>query len=304
MAGYTLGGGLSWFGRTYGWAADSVTAFDVVDADGPQRHGHRRHRRRAVLGAARRRRRLRDRHRARVRPAPGPAPVRRADAVAGRRAPRRCWTPSGEITADRAGRADRLVRSAALPRRRADGRRRRHLPGRRGRGTDLLAPAGHDRRRRSSDSRRSMPVAELGGITAEPTDPGPGLSRGELLTGLDDDAAKALLADADRPAAQRADPAPGRGAGPAVRQPARPADRAVRPLPVRRPADATAERRSRRASGISPALPPSPAGASRTPTSTRARARRPPSPRPWPACKISSAVTIRNVFRSNFPVLA
>jgi hypothetical protein len=34
VAGYTLGGGLSWLGRKYGWAADSVTAFDVVDADG------------------------------------------------------------------------------------------------------------------------------------------------------------------------------------------------------------------------------------------------------------------------------
>lgn len=40
-----------------------------------------------------------------------------------------------------------------------------------------------------------MPVSEIGTITAEPTDPGAGLSRGELLTGLDDVAAKALLAD-------------------------------------------------------------------------------------------------------------
>ncbi|MEQ4715592.1 FAD-binding oxidoreductase [Nonomuraea sp. B19D2] len=34
VVGYTLGGGLSWFGRKYGWASDSVRAFDVVDADG------------------------------------------------------------------------------------------------------------------------------------------------------------------------------------------------------------------------------------------------------------------------------
>ena len=34
VAGYTLGGGMSWFGRAFGWAADSVTAFDVVDATG------------------------------------------------------------------------------------------------------------------------------------------------------------------------------------------------------------------------------------------------------------------------------
>ncbi|WP_301174053.1 FAD-binding oxidoreductase [Actinomadura geliboluensis] len=34
VTGYTLGGGLSWFGRKHGWAADSVRAFDIVDADG------------------------------------------------------------------------------------------------------------------------------------------------------------------------------------------------------------------------------------------------------------------------------
>ncbi|MER6815449.1 FAD-binding protein [Spirillospora sp. NPDC000708] len=34
VAGYTLGGGLSWFGRRYGWASDGVRAFDAVDADG------------------------------------------------------------------------------------------------------------------------------------------------------------------------------------------------------------------------------------------------------------------------------
>ncbi|MET9486625.1 FAD-binding oxidoreductase [Nocardia sp. NPDC006630] len=34
VTGFCLGGGLSWFGRKYGWAADSVTAFDIVDPDG------------------------------------------------------------------------------------------------------------------------------------------------------------------------------------------------------------------------------------------------------------------------------
>ncbi|MEC3918398.1 FAD-binding oxidoreductase [Nocardia sp. CDC160] len=34
VTGFCLGGGLSWFGRKHGWAADSVTAFDIVDADG------------------------------------------------------------------------------------------------------------------------------------------------------------------------------------------------------------------------------------------------------------------------------
>ncbi|MFD0473598.1 FAD-binding oxidoreductase [Nonomuraea thailandensis] len=38
VAGVALGGGLSWFGRAHGWVSDAVTAFDVVDAEGRQRH--------------------------------------------------------------------------------------------------------------------------------------------------------------------------------------------------------------------------------------------------------------------------
>ena len=38
VVGYTLGGGLGWFARKYGLAADSVRAFDLVDADGNQQH--------------------------------------------------------------------------------------------------------------------------------------------------------------------------------------------------------------------------------------------------------------------------
>lgn len=34
VTGAALGGGLSWFGRSYGWIADSVLAFDIVAADG------------------------------------------------------------------------------------------------------------------------------------------------------------------------------------------------------------------------------------------------------------------------------
>ena len=36
--GYTLGGGIGLLGRTFGYAADHVTAFDVVTADGGLRH--------------------------------------------------------------------------------------------------------------------------------------------------------------------------------------------------------------------------------------------------------------------------
>ncbi|MGK8522216.1 FAD-binding oxidoreductase [Nocardia asteroides] len=37
VTGYTLGGGMSWFGRKHGWAADAVRAFEVVDAAGARR---------------------------------------------------------------------------------------------------------------------------------------------------------------------------------------------------------------------------------------------------------------------------
>ncbi|MFI0447077.1 FAD-binding oxidoreductase [Actinomadura sp. 6N118] len=44
-----------------------------------------------------------------------------------------------------------------------------------------------------NDNRAVLPVAELGSITAEPTDPAPGRSRAELLTELTDDVAAVLL---------------------------------------------------------------------------------------------------------------
>jgi hypothetical protein len=37
VAGYTLGGGLSWLGRKYGWACNRVSAIEVVTADGEPR---------------------------------------------------------------------------------------------------------------------------------------------------------------------------------------------------------------------------------------------------------------------------
>lgn len=43
VAGYTLAGGLSWLGRTYGLATNQTTAFDVVTADGALRHVDARH---------------------------------------------------------------------------------------------------------------------------------------------------------------------------------------------------------------------------------------------------------------------
>jgi FAD/FMN-containing dehydrogenase len=37
VIGYTLGGGLSWFGRKYGWACNRVSAIELVTADGEER---------------------------------------------------------------------------------------------------------------------------------------------------------------------------------------------------------------------------------------------------------------------------
>ena len=37
MTGYTLGGGLSWLGRKYGWACNNVSAIELVAADGEPR---------------------------------------------------------------------------------------------------------------------------------------------------------------------------------------------------------------------------------------------------------------------------
>src|SRR5207249_3444803 len=46
-----------------------------------------------------------------------------------------------------------------------------------------------------ADTRAALPVAALGTITAEPTDPSPGIGRTGLLSALDDTAAALLLAD-------------------------------------------------------------------------------------------------------------
>ena len=37
VAGYSLGGGLGWYGRKHGLAANSVTAIELVTADGELR---------------------------------------------------------------------------------------------------------------------------------------------------------------------------------------------------------------------------------------------------------------------------
>ncbi|HEX6354700.1 FAD-binding oxidoreductase [Actinophytocola sp.] len=193
VTGVALGGGLSWFGRAHGWVADSVTAFDVVDADGRQRH---------VTADT-----DPDLFWA-LRGAGGDFAIVTALELALHPAPhlyggRVLWTGDHapavmdvfrEITATAPNELtvwlDLLHFPGADPMVALDAT---YLGAERD-ARELLAPL--DRLPQPlSDSRRIMPVSELGSITSEPTDPSPGLSRGELLTELTDTTAKALLAD-------------------------------------------------------------------------------------------------------------
>ncbi|MET9064124.1 FAD-binding oxidoreductase [Streptosporangium sandarakinum] len=193
VTGAALGGGLSWFGRAHGWIADSVTALDVVDADGRPR--------RVTADADP------DLFWA-LRGAGGDFAIVTALELTLHPAPhlyggRMLWTAEHAPAVLEAYR--RLT--ATAPERLTAWLDLLHFPGAdpmaavdvthlggEDEARDLLAAL--DRLPRPlADGRRVMSVAELGSITAEPTDPGPGLSRAELLTGLDDTAAKALLAD-------------------------------------------------------------------------------------------------------------
>ncbi|WP_419999536.1 FAD-binding oxidoreductase [Streptomyces boninensis] len=193
VTGYTLGGGLSWFGRAHGWAADSVLAFEVVGADGVRarvtaaddpelfwalRGGGgdfalvtalelRLHPAPELYGGRR------------LWPARQAAEVLAAFRTITATAPR-------ELTVW----ADLLSFPGAPPMVAIDAT----YLGAAAEARDLLAPldAIGDA---ISDTRGPLPLPELGSITAEPTTPGPGSSRGELLTEVDDFTVKTLLSE-------------------------------------------------------------------------------------------------------------
>lgn len=191
VTGVALGGGLSWFGRAHGWVADSVTAFDIVDADGRLRH---------VTADT-----DPDLFWA-LRGAGGDFAIVTALELALHPAPRlyggRVLWPAQHAPA--VVEAYRQVTTTA-PDELTVWLDLLHFPGSdpmvavdatylgdQGEARDLLTPL--DRLPRPlSDSRQAMSVAELGSITAEPTDPSAGISRAELLTGLDDAAVDTLL---------------------------------------------------------------------------------------------------------------
>ncbi|GAA0948486.1 FAD-binding oxidoreductase [Actinocorallia libanotica] len=193
VAGVALGGGLSWFGRAHGWVADNVAAFEVVDSQGRQR--------RVTAGTDP------DLFWA-LRGGGGDFAIVTALELTLHPAPhlyggRVLWTAEHAPTVLDAYRRitatapdeltvwfDLLHFPGSDPMVAVDAT---HLGGE-DEARALLAPL-DGLPRPLSDSRRTMPVSELGSITAEPTDPGPGISRAELLTDLDDVTAKTLLAD-------------------------------------------------------------------------------------------------------------
>jgi FAD/FMN-containing dehydrogenase len=193
VTGVALGGGLSWFGRAYGWVADSVTAFDIVDAGG--------HPRRVTADGDP------DLFWA-MRGAGGDFAIVTALELALHPAPhlyggRVLWTAQHAPAIVDAYRQiiatapdeltvwlDLLHFPGAEPMVAVDAT----YLGEHGEARDLLAPL--DRLPQPlSDGRRVMSVAELGTITAEPTEPSAGLSHAELLTNLDYTAVEALLAE-------------------------------------------------------------------------------------------------------------
>jgi FAD/FMN-containing dehydrogenase len=193
VTGYTLGGGLGWFSRKYGWASDAVRAFEIVDAEGKQ---------------------------GRITAASDPElfwalrggggdfavvtalefELFAAPAVYGGRM---MW--SGNRTHEVFEAFQEIT--AAAPAELSVWFHRLQFPdappmvaldavylGAAEEGRALLArldaidgPI--------ADKRAVLPVASLGDVTAEPTDPSPSLSRGELLTDLDDAVVKTLLGE-------------------------------------------------------------------------------------------------------------
>ncbi|AKH83321.1 FAD-linked oxidase [Streptomyces sp. CNQ-509] len=195
VTGYSLGGGVSWFSRAHGWAADSVTAFEVVDAEGvparvtaesdPElfwalRGGGGDY---ALVTATE------------FRLHPAPALYGGQMLWPGAQA-REVLDVFRSVTA--AAPDELTVWAGLLNLPGADPMVAVHTTylgeGAGDAGPELLRPfdaiAG-----RIDDNRAVLPVHELGTITAEPTDPSPGLGRAEMLTAVDDTVIDALLAE-------------------------------------------------------------------------------------------------------------
>ncbi|WP_166983021.1 FAD-binding oxidoreductase [Paramicrobacterium fandaimingii] len=192
VTGAALGGGLSWFSRAFGWIADSIHAADIVLADGTQRHVTVTDADTELLWA--------------LRGGGGELAIVTALELRLRPAPsvfggRQLWSAAHARSVAEAYRS----MTETAPRELTLWLELLHFPGAdpmiaidstflgtEGAARDLM----HETKNLHApltDTRAVMSVADLGQITAEPAEPGPGQSRGELLTHLDDAALDALL---------------------------------------------------------------------------------------------------------------
>lgn len=190
VTGAALGGGLSWFGRAFGWMADSILAAEVVLADGTMLHVDAAEP--DLLWA--------------LRGGGGELAVvtslelrlRSAPAVFGGRL---LWPATHSRQVAEAFRAMTLTAPDEL----TLWLELLHFPGAEPMiaiDSTFLGAEGVARGLMAAtdslpaplrDTRAAMSVADLGQITAEPTDPGAGQSRGELLTTLDESVLDTLL---------------------------------------------------------------------------------------------------------------
>lgn len=192
VTGAALGGGLSWFSRAFGWIADSIHAAEIVLADGTPRRIDAAD---PVLLWA-------------VRGGGGELAVVTALELRLRPAPtvfggRQLWagTHAREVA------EVYLEMTETAPKELTVWLELLHFPGSEPMiaidstflGTEQtardLTAATSGLPAALADTRAVMSVAELGRITAEPTEPGPGQSRAELLTALDNAALDALLSE-------------------------------------------------------------------------------------------------------------
>lgn len=191
VAGVALGGGLSWFGRSFGWVGDNIRAFDIVDAEGQARRVTADTDPELYWA-------LRGGGSELVIVTGLEVQLHEAPKVFGGRQlwpavhAREVAEVFRSMTATAPDHLNLWLELLSFP------------------GADPMVAIdstslGEEAEARSlmrasealptplSDTRALMSVAELGTITAEPTDPVPGSSRAELLTTLDDAALDALL---------------------------------------------------------------------------------------------------------------
>ncbi|TYB45866.1 FAD-binding oxidoreductase [Nonomuraea sp. PA05] len=197
VTGYTLGGGIGWFSRGHGFASGSVRAVDLVDADGEPRR---------VTAAS-----DPDLFWA-LRGGGGdfaavtaleldlyPAPSLYGGRVIWpEHRTREVFEAFLEITAEAPRELSVWINRLQPPGAPAMVTLDLAYLGEAAQGQDLLVRL--DKIEDAiSDSRGVVPVAGLGSIAAEPTDPAPSITRAELLTGLDADAVDLLLAKPVQP---------------------------------------------------------------------------------------------------------